>query len=122
MPTLSLTPISSKVLKDCFKSQVEYTFSPAGTEEVKKKIPVLHHVTDFEALLIWRSNFEEIAADKGWNRVSQFLNACLLLGGPTKQACTDQFNTGRHAGSEDAWNATMNAFMLRFCIWKNSAI
>ena len=118
MPTLSLTPISSKTLKDCFKSQVEYSFASAGTEEVKKKIPVLHNVADFEALLIWRTNFEELAGDKGWNWVSMFINVRLLLSGPTKLkwiACCNIHNTGRTRGTEAAWHQTMQAFMLRFC-------
>ena len=118
MPTLSLTPISSKTLKDCFKTQVEFTFGGPG-EEVKKKIPVLHNVTDFEALLIWRSTFEEVSSQKGWSWVSMFNNVKLTLAGNCLKkwiTCANALNTGRNrVGSELAWNDTMKAFMLKFC-------
>jgi hypothetical protein len=72
MPLLSLTPLNAKTLKDCFKSTVEYSFvSVAGnaanntpTQEVKKKIQVLHQVFELEVLLIWRATFEEMCEDK----------------------------------------------------------
>jgi hypothetical protein len=94
MPLLSLTPLSTKILKDCFKSSIEYTFTsvPANNndpaEEVKKKVQLLHQVFRVEALLIWRATFEELSTDKGWNAASKFTNARLLLGGSCKAKWT----------------------------------
>jgi hypothetical protein len=48
MPLLSLTPLYSKILKDSFKTNIEYTFVSVSAhendeaEEVKKKVQILH--------------------------------------------------------------------------------
>jgi hypothetical protein len=123
MPLLSLTPLASKVLKDCFKSTIEYSFvsvpangQHAPAQEVKKKVQIMHQVFNIEALLIWRSTFEELADDKNWNAAAKFTNARLLLGGSCKakwSACTAN-HLGNAVATNGRFNTTMAAFMQRY--------
>ena len=122
MPLLSLTPLTSKQLKDCFKTTIEYTFISvrgAGAnpgQEVKKKIPVLHQVTHLEALLIWRATFEELSQDKNWSPASKFINARLLLAGNCKTKWTHCVRevVGIDTPSIANFNDTILTFMQQY--------
>lgn len=123
MPPLSIAVPSSRILKDCFLSTVEYQFEsiPAhggiAAEEVKKKVKVLHEVHHLEALLMWRSTFEEVKVEKIWGPVSCFRNAPLLLGGDAKDKWTAVYTTIMTGLKTTAprFKTTMDAFMLEFC-------
>jgi hypothetical protein len=91
MAPLSIEPLSSKIIKDCFKSSVEYTFVSVAAranvtqEEVKKKVRVLHEVHHLEALLLWRSQFAELQVETLWYAQDAFRNAALLLSVDAKE-------------------------------------
>jgi hypothetical protein len=123
MPLLSLTPLSAKVIKDCFKTTIEYTFtsvSAAGqqpAQEVKKKVQILHQVQQIEALLIWRATFNELCLEKLWNPRSKFMNARLLLAGSCKAkwaVCVEE-HLGEGNLTNANFNETMQAFMEMYC-------
>lgn len=123
MPPLSIIAPSSKVFKDCFLSTVEYVFVSVPAqgqnpqEEVKKKVKVLHEVHHLEALLMWRSTFEEIKTEKGWGPQGCFRNALLLLGGDAKDkwiACV-AVHLGNNNATAVRFTNTMKGFMLEFC-------
>ena len=123
MPPLAIIAPSSKIFKDYFLSTVEYVFVSVAAqgqnpqEEVKKKVKVLHEVHHLEALLIWRSTFEEVKVEKAWGQTSCFRNASLLLGGDAKDkwiACVG-FHLGNNNATAQRFTNTMKAFMLEFC-------
>jgi hypothetical protein len=93
MPNLSIQPPSPKVLKDCFRSTVEYKFISIASdedndiegEEVHKKVKVLHEVFHLEAYLMWRAQLKKLMEQKQWNAVAKFTNVGLLLDGDASE-------------------------------------
>jgi hypothetical protein len=124
MPPLSIELLSNSVIKDCFKTTIEYTFvsvaarANVAQEEVKKKVRVLHEVHHLEALLLWRSQFTELQVEKLWNATDSFRNAALLLSADAKEKWIRSVETHLPAGvnpTNARFQTTMNAFMREFC-------
>jgi hypothetical protein len=130
MAPLSVTPLSSRIIKDCFKSTVEYTMVSIAAdapnhiegEDVKKKIKVLHEVHHLEALLMWRAQFDELKKDKQWNAAACFRNAALLLSADAKDKWITEVDIiltdarGNQVLATDArFMRAMSNFMSQYC-------
>jgi hypothetical protein len=124
MAPLSIKPLSSKVIKDCFKSSVKYTIvsvtdrANSNTKEVKKKVRVLHVVHHLEALLLWRSQFTEFQIEKLWNAQEAFQNAVLLLSADAKEKWIRSVKVHLPAEVNTTaahFTTTMNAITREFC-------
>ena len=93
MPSITLKPLSNQVLKECFKSNVEFKIvSVPGDpsqgieqQEVKKRIRVLHHVDELEALLIWKSELIDLGSAKYWTWESWYRNTVITLADTAKE-------------------------------------
>ena len=93
MPSITLKPLSNQVLKECFKSNVEFKIvSVPGDpsqgieqQEVKKRIRVLHNVDELEALLIWKSELIDLGSAKYWTWESWYRNTVITLADTAKE-------------------------------------
>jgi hypothetical protein len=124
MPPLSIKPLSNRIIKDCLKTTVKYTFVSVAAraivaqEEVKKKVRALHEVHHLEALLLWKLQFVKLQVEKLWNATDSFWNAMLLLSADAKEKWNTSVEThlpARVNPTNARFQTTMNAFMREFC-------
>ncbi len=126
MPSITLKPLSNQVLKECFKSSIEFKLisvpgdSEHGVEaqEIKKRFRVLHHVDELEALLIWKSELIDLGNSKGWNWQSWYRNTILTLADTAKEnflMVQNELFPLEIIDTETKYNSLMSGFTEMYC-------